>query len=120
VTTSTAKQTKAPVIEAPLAPRAQAVISAEEWIVQHGFRSRKLDLRHWLPAIGFKHCQGLFACVYASCAEKTDYVEKLHKHVEAQYSQALFEKYPLPDGKILNVSLDIPLCERFGWWSHGR
>jgi hypothetical protein len=42
-----------------------------------------------------------------------DYVEALSKHVEAQYSQALFSKYPLPDGKVLNVSLDIPLCERF-------
>ena len=44
---------------------------------------------------------------------RADYVTALDKHVEAQYSQVLFEKYPLPDGKVLNVSLDIPLCEKF-------
>ena len=48
-----------------------------------------------------------------ACLHSSDYVHALDKQVEASYSQALFEKFPLPNGTTMNIALDIPKCELY-------
>lgn len=107
--------------EAPVAAveKASDVYCARErtgaWLAKHGFRTKQLQLSEWLPAIGFRHCDGA-TCMHYHVhwfhASLAAYVDALNKSVEALYSQALFERFPLVDGRVLNVSLDLPLCQQ--------
>ena len=42
----------------PTPLRCMHSVTLSSRLEQHGFKARKLDLRHWLPAIGFRHCDG--------------------------------------------------------------
>ena len=42
-----------------------------------------------------------------------EYVKALNKHVESRYSADLFEKFPLPSGVELNISLNEDLIKRW-------
>ena len=34
-------------------------VSTIEWLKIHGVDAQRLSLHHWLPALGFLHCQGI-------------------------------------------------------------
>ena len=44
----------------PAAPSAAHMerVRAPAWLAAHGYRAKKLEINQWLPAIGFRHCDG--------------------------------------------------------------
>ena len=38
----------------------RALISTKKWLQNYGLKKNKLDIKHLLPTIGFKHCDGKF------------------------------------------------------------
>ena len=76
-----------------------ALVSTQEWLGANGLAATRLMLENWLPAIGFR---------------KSDaFVLELNQYVEAEYSKDLFEKFPLPDGSVYNVTLDDAKCATY-------
>ena len=44
----------------PAAPSAAHLerVRASAWLAVYGYRAKKLEIAQWLPAIGFRHCDG--------------------------------------------------------------